>query len=85
MSLPAHMLYSSSAATLIDASMASGEVSPEDYQHNLLPGKASMAELDSTHASESKKPLHLLDLPIDILKEIIDHVISSFGELSSDR
>ena len=80
MSLPAQMLYSSSAATLIDTNMASSELSPASCTHNLLPGKASMAELDSMHAPESKQPLHLLDLPIDILKEIIDHVFSSSWE-----
>jgi hypothetical protein len=81
MSLPAHMLYSSSAATLIDANMASDELSLATGYRDLLPGNASMTELDSMPSPEAKRPLHLLDLPIDILKEIIDHVNLSLLQL----
>jgi hypothetical protein len=71
---PGHMFYSLSSATLIDSNTVMDTRIPwKEPTATVL--KNMPTQERSSEAATVIKPLNLLDLPIDILKEIVDHVI----------
>ena len=71
---PTYMHHSSSSATLFDAIMSTDQLANSKFCRESPLVESQLPELDSVPLHVTKRPLHLLDLPIDILKEIIDQV-----------
>jgi hypothetical protein len=71
---PGHIFYSLSSATLIDSNTVMDTSVPRKEPTAAVLKNMPTQEW-SSEAATVIKPLNLLELPIDILKEIVDHVL----------